>query len=934
MKKTLFYINFLIVFLLFASTAFAQQNYYKNRIGAWGGTMSYYGELVEDFPRIKNYAHWAYGLSYERSITKGVSLRLQGIRGTVSYNDRTISRKDEFVRNNDNFNLGQNFLTNLYDGSLAAVFYPDNGRFWLGERAFISPYITAGVGFTFFDVYTDLEGEDGNRYTTAQLRSRNFRQDEDFETQVQANEWAVNIPVGLGLKFRLSERVNFNLEANAKYTFVDNFDNTEERSDDDKDLNDIYGFFSSSLHYNFGLKGANKKFTGPILIADKFAALSKEDIDQYGLDADNVMDEDEDEEEDVVEVTEEVEEDMANMSKKERRKARKAAKKEAKAAKKGKGKDKGEKISKKAKKQAISNCQADCDRLESKKERKVCKKACKDKAVYMTYLPPSEETVTSTEDIAAAQQEEQADYQNKIDSLAQVIEKEKEEQVEKTLEEAIEKAEEAEKAAEEAKDAAQEKGEQPIINVPTPSNNGSGQPVIVTTPAPTPAVTAPTGTSETDVRSMLNERDLQDMKLQLEMLKLKQELQDKEGGNTTLELYKLETDRLRQEASDNKILGEIEALRAEIKALRRGGRQMMIEKEILIEESSSDKPEIIIEERMEEGDDAKAKELQERIERLQQQLDGMENETEEEPKEAPMKEDQKEEGEEEQGEKKDDNRAEIQTLKDQVAELQAELKKKTSVTTDSVYIVEKPTNSGLSSITIEDLNKEIQRLSDAITALTPYPANTPNPASTVVQNIDTRVLESKIEELNRQLTGLAGELSALKNVRIPEPKIIQIPAEPKIIRIPAEPRIIHAPTPAPPVIQQPAPVITYTPPETRIIRAYDFCEDLLQKKVEIFFDHNSAQVKPLEAEKLVEVINTLSECPEAKITVNGHADKSGNAQYNLKLSKRRAEAVKYKLVNDYGLATYRLLTNFYGEELAEGTGKDPFSRKVVLRYIR
>jgi outer membrane protein OmpA-like peptidoglycan-associated protein len=70
--------------------------------------------------------------------------------------------------------------------------------------------------------------------------------------------------------------------------------------------------------------------------------------------------------------------------------------------------------------------------------------------------------------------------------------------------------------------------------------------------------------------------------------------------------------------------------------------------------------------------------------------------------------------------------------------------------------------------------------------------------------------------------------------------------------------------------------------------------------------------------------------PDAILRVEGHADASGPAEYNLILSYRRAVAVA-KLLVAAGIARERVVTHAYGET-TDGTGaEDPRNRRVLVR---
>jgi peptidoglycan-associated lipoprotein len=63
----------------------------------------------------------------------------------------------------------------------------------------------------------------------------------------------------------------------------------------------------------------------------------------------------------------------------------------------------------------------------------------------------------------------------------------------------------------------------------------------------------------------------------------------------------------------------------------------------------------------------------------------------------------------------------------------------------------------------------------------------------------------------------------------------------------------------------------------------------------------------------------LREFPIWVITIEGHCDERGTAEYNLALGERRAEAIKTYLVQ-LGIESDRILTVSYGKEFPFDSG--------------
>jgi OOP family OmpA-OmpF porin len=64
----------------------------------------------------------------------------------------------------------------------------------------------------------------------------------------------------------------------------------------------------------------------------------------------------------------------------------------------------------------------------------------------------------------------------------------------------------------------------------------------------------------------------------------------------------------------------------------------------------------------------------------------------------------------------------------------------------------------------------------------------------------------------------------------------------------------------------------------------------------------------------------------ALLTIEGHTDNIGTAQYNQDLSERRAEAVRKSLVTDYGVPESRLTSKGYGLTRPVETNATPEGR--------
>lgn len=74
----------------------------------------------------------------------------------------------------------------------------------------------------------------------------------------------------------------------------------------------------------------------------------------------------------------------------------------------------------------------------------------------------------------------------------------------------------------------------------------------------------------------------------------------------------------------------------------------------------------------------------------------------------------------------------------------------------------------------------------------------------------------------------------------------------------------------------------------------------------IYFDTDSDNIKATSAPTLQEIARLLADNPSLNLIVVGHTDNQGSYDYNMDLSRRRAEAVANSLSADYGANSSRL----------------------------
>jgi len=99
----------------------------------------------------------------------------------------------------------------------------------------------------------------------------------------------------------------------------------------------------------------------------------------------------------------------------------------------------------------------------------------------------------------------------------------------------------------------------------------------------------------------------------------------------------------------------------------------------------------------------------------------------------------------------------------------------------------------------------------------------------------------------------------------------------------------------------------------------------------IFFNTGKAVVKPESEPALTEITKLLKEDPGLKIYVVGHTDSVGKLDYNMNLSRKRAEAVVEVLVSKHGISSGRLKPHGVGPLVPASSNRSDDGRALNRR---
>ncbi len=104
----------------------------------------------------------------------------------------------------------------------------------------------------------------------------------------------------------------------------------------------------------------------------------------------------------------------------------------------------------------------------------------------------------------------------------------------------------------------------------------------------------------------------------------------------------------------------------------------------------------------------------------------------------------------------------------------------------------------------------------------------------------------------------------------------------------------------------------------------------------IYFEFDSAEVRPADRELVTRHAMQLGNNPAARVRLEGHADERGSREYNIGLGERRAQAVRQLLMLQ-GVGAAQIATVSFGEERPAAFGSTEAdyaeNRRVEFKYI-
>jgi peptidoglycan-associated lipoprotein len=189
-------------------------------------------------------------------------------------------------------------------------------------------------------------------------------------------------------------------------------------------------------------------------------------------------------------------------------------------------------------------------------------------------------------------------------------------------------------------------------------------------------------------------------------------------------------------------------------------------------------------------------------------------------------------------------------------------------------------------------------------------------------------------------SGCTGKRPVRSVTPIPNPQVVQVPADTTTKPIAQQPPSQPVTQPVTPQVTQPnltggnpvpPPDATKGNPvkqndqgiEAAALPEFEgmVMDTNIFKAQTVYFDFDRFNVKPAEVSKAESVAGHLKEMPDQKLLIDGHCDERGTEEYNRALGERRSLSLRELMVR-LGVAPERIRTRSWGEDVPADFGHD------------
>jgi len=210
----------------------------KHEIGFSGGMFIYQGDLTPEKAGAFKTPGIAINLFYNRILSRSFSLRTNLAFGKLMADDNNYKSPAYRTQRNFRFAARNTEISELLVWNILGNNY--------GDRKILSPYIFAGAGLSSLRINRDWSQTNYDYFATDQRMLDGL----GVDTTTKLPGTIPVIPVGVGLRYSISNKLSIMAEASYRYTFTDYIDGFSKSANPDN--KDFYSNYSIGLIYTFG----------------------------------------------------------------------------------------------------------------------------------------------------------------------------------------------------------------------------------------------------------------------------------------------------------------------------------------------------------------------------------------------------------------------------------------------------------------------------------------------------------------------------------------------------------------------------------------------------------------------------------------------------------------------------------------------------------
>lgn len=187
-----------------------------------GGKKGVGGSFIKDINW--NHSKPCFGLYISGMYKDAIGLRFETAYGQVTGNDAVLQKVKNSTYGRYERNLS--FKSTILDFQLGVEVHPLFFKSYDEDEApYISPYITAGIGYFYFDPQAQLNG----RWFSLQPLHTEGQGFAEYPDRKPYQLGQYNFAAGIGVKYELSPRFNARMEINHRFLNTDYLDDASQR---------------------------------------------------------------------------------------------------------------------------------------------------------------------------------------------------------------------------------------------------------------------------------------------------------------------------------------------------------------------------------------------------------------------------------------------------------------------------------------------------------------------------------------------------------------------------------------------------------------------------------------------------------------------------------------------------------------------------------